>query len=39
MKPRENVNVNKYTRHKYLILNDVETLMMKNFKHAYVFKT
>jgi hypothetical protein len=38
MKPRENMNVkynvNEYTRREYLTLNDVETPMMKNFKHA-----
>jgi hypothetical protein len=43
MKPRENMNVkhnvNEHTRHKYLTLNDVETPMMKIFKHAYVFET
>jgi hypothetical protein len=27
-------NVNEYTRHKYLTLNDVETPMMENFKHT-----
>ncbi len=41
-KPRNNVNVkynlNGYTIHESLILNDVETPMMENFKHAYVSK-
>jgi hypothetical protein len=43
MKSRESVNmklnVNEYTRHKFLTLSDVETPMMENLKHAYVFKT
>jgi hypothetical protein len=43
MKPRKNMNVrqnmNEYTRHKYLTLSDVETPVMENFKHAYVFET
>jgi hypothetical protein len=42
-KPRKNVNVklnvNENIRHKSLTLSDVETLMMENFEHAYVFKT
>jgi hypothetical protein len=32
-------NLNEYTLHESLTLNDVETPMMKNFKHAYVFET
>jgi len=31
--------VNEYIGHKSLTLNDVETSMMKNFKHTYVSKT
>ncbi len=29
-------NVNEYTRDESLTLNDVETLVMENLKHAYV---
>jgi hypothetical protein len=42
-KPRRNMdvkqNMNEYSGDKSLTLNDVETPMMENFKHAYVFKT
>jgi len=31
--------LNEYTRHESLILSDVETPMMENFKDAYVFET
>jgi hypothetical protein len=34
-----NINQMNIVRHKSLILSDVETPMMKNFKHAYVFET
>jgi hypothetical protein len=33
-KPRKNVN--EYTKHEPLTLNDVESPMMENFKHTYV---
>ncbi len=32
-------NVNEYIGHESLTLNDVETPMMENFKHAYLFET
>jgi hypothetical protein len=32
-------NVNEYTKHESLTLNDVETPMMENFKYTHVFKT
>ncbi len=32
-------NVNEYIEPKSLTLNGVETPMMENFKHTYVFKT
>ncbi len=32
-------NVNEYTRNKSLTLSDVETLVMENFKHTFVFET
>ncbi len=31
--------MDEYTRHESLTLSDVETLIMENFKHAYVFET
>jgi hypothetical protein len=31
-------NVNEYTRDESLTLNDVETPVMENLKHAYVFE-
>jgi hypothetical protein len=43
MKPRKKMdvkqNVNEYTGDKFLTFSDVETQMMENFKHAYVFET
>ncbi len=43
MKPRKEMNVkqnvNGYIRHEFLTLNDVETSMMENFKHTYLFET
>ncbi len=43
MKHRKNMNVkqnvNEYIGHESLTLNDVETPMMENFKHAHLFKT
>ncbi len=42
-KPRNNVhvkqNVNEYIGHESLTSSDVETPMMENFKHAYVYET
>ncbi len=42
-KPRKNMdvkqNVNEYIGDKSLTFSDVETPMMENFKHAYVFET
>jgi hypothetical protein len=32
-------NLNEYTRHKSLILSDVETTIMEIFKQTYVFET
>ncbi len=32
-------NLNEYIGHESLTLSDVETLMMENFKHAYVSET
>ncbi len=32
-------NLDEYTGHEFLTLNDVETLIMENFKHAYVSET
>ncbi len=32
-------NVNEYIGHESLTLSDVETPMMENFKHTYVFET
>jgi hypothetical protein len=32
-------NMNEYSGDKSLTFNDVETPMMENFKHAYVFET
>jgi hypothetical protein len=32
-------NLNEYTKHEYLTLSGVETPMIENFKHAYVFET
>jgi hypothetical protein len=32
-------NVNEYTRNDFLILSNVETPMMENLKHTYVFET
>jgi hypothetical protein len=32
-------NLNEYIGYEYLTLSDVETPMMENFKHAYVFET
>jgi len=32
-------NLNEYIGHESLTLSDVETPIMENFKHAYVFET
>ncbi len=32
-------NLNEYIGHEFLTLSDVETPIMENFKHAYVFET
>ncbi len=32
-------NLDEYNGHEFLTLNDVETLIMENFKHAYVSET
>jgi hypothetical protein len=43
MKPKRNVDakqkMNEYIGDESLTLSDVETPMMKNLKHAYVFET